>query len=219
MYNDLATVNIHNKGLIPWLNMIGPKYNISISWALYNRLKEDPAIVIYLVNEDPVMAKMMVDRETAKNPVKKEEPLKVVEEVKIEEKIEIVKEAAVKIGQQIPLEGGHVEPYQEIPALDEQKALFDPTIASNLDKEIEEKLLEVDESEEDDVVQPTEEDLVEIQEHLTFKRYSSDELMLFTKARLKNILNVERGFKPGDAYYGGYHDNHPELVEFVLKSQ
>ena len=221
MFDGLATVNIHNTGLIPWLNIVGPKYNISISWNLYNMLKADPTVSVYLVNEDPVMKKMIQEKEAAKTVKLTQEPAPVVVEEKKVEEVTEVKEAieVFKVGEQIPLEGGEVEPYAEIAGLEEQQKLFDAMI-SNIDKEIEDKLAEVEEVvEEDDVIQPTEEDLIEINEHLSFKRYTAEELQLLTKAQLKEILNVERGFKPGDACYGGYHDNHSELVEFVLKSQ
>ena len=86
MFDGLATVNIHNTGLIPWLNIVGPKYNISISWNLYNMLKADPTVSVYLVNEDPVMKKMIQEKEAAKTVKLTQEPAPVVvEEKKVEE--------------------------------------------------------------------------------------------------------------------------------------
>jgi len=211
MFDDLATVNIHNKGMIPWLNVMGPRYNISISWPLYNKLKEDPNIIMHFTNNDPVMNKILAERAQAKAEAAK--PI-VVEKVEVPE----TKEEVIKLGEQVPLEGGMPEPYKEIPALEEQKVLFE-AMTKNIDAEIEAKLAEVVEVEDDVVVQPTEADLIEIEEHKNFKRYTREELATKTKAQIKQILNVERGHTPGHKFYGGYHDNLPELIDYVLRSQ
>jgi len=202
MYDELARVNIHNKGLIPFLNMVGPIYNIGISWPLYNRLKDDPTVIIYPVSDDPYLEKLRAEREIQK----KKELMKVVEEkTVIKEVFEVSKEEVLITEKK--------EVNEEIEVVTEKEEVLD------IDLEIDMKLAEVELEEDTEVVHPTEEDLIEIQEHLSFKRYTYDDLKEKTKAQLKYILNIERSIEPGTKYYGGYHDTHPELIEFVLKTQ
>jgi len=83
---------------------------------------------------------------------------------------------------------------------------------------IDAKLQELPEDKENDIVL-NEEDFVEIAEKAAIKKYELSVLKEKTKAQLKHILNVERGFEPGHKYYGGYHDTHESLVKYILDSQ
>ena len=53
--NGFVKVNIHNEGRIPWLNIQGPRYNISVSATIYRLLREDGRVVVHPVDNDPVM--------------------------------------------------------------------------------------------------------------------------------------------------------------------
>jgi hypothetical protein len=83
---------------------------------------------------------------------------------------------------------------------------------------IDAKLNQLPEDREDDIVL-NETDFAEIAEKASIKKYEPSVLKEKTKAQLKQILNVERGFEPGHKYYGGYHDNHDVLMKYVLDSQ
>jgi hypothetical protein len=83
---------------------------------------------------------------------------------------------------------------------------------------IDAKLNQLPEDKEDDIVL-NETDFVEIAEKGSIKKYELSVLNEKTKAQLKNILNVERGFEPGHKYYGGYHDTREALLKYVLDSQ
>ena len=56
---NLVKVNVYSKGRIPWLNILGPRTDLSVSPTIYRLLKQDPNIEIYLVEEDPNLVKQV----------------------------------------------------------------------------------------------------------------------------------------------------------------
>jgi hypothetical protein len=125
-----------------------------------------------------------------------------------------------------------VQQYQAAPEVKSQPVVSEKVVVSDTvsvvkpatveyseeDSLIEKKLNELPEDEEESIVL-NEADFEEIAERASIKKYEKSVLSTMTKAQLKNILNVERGFAPGHKYYGGYHDTQPTLVGYVLNSQ
>lgn len=215
MNMGLVRVNIHYNGKIPWLNIQGPRYDIGLSPSIYNLLKDDPRIQIHPTNNDPIMkAKKAAEAEAlrATQPVVET----VVDEVVVEDEVVIIEEEETLIeGELVP------EFVEEEPVVDEE-VRPEPVIETELstteeDLAIEEALRDYDEEEEDIVLY--EEEIIEAEELANFVRYEEHELLEMTKAAMKSILNDERGFEPGNEFYGRYHDNHDVLIAKVLDSQ
>jgi hypothetical protein len=192
-------VNIYNKDriLIPLLGRRDAVIkNLGIGAKIYNKLKQVPGIEIYTVQEDAQRIKNLQAQQAVAS-------VTVQSKVSVEEKVEIKEEVQV------------IEPViEEQPAVEEVIQLAE----ENLDALIEEKLEKLPEEEVEDIVL-TQEDFEEIAEQNSIKKYEKSVLEGMTKAQLKEILNVERGFEPGHKYYGGYHDTQPTLVGYVLNSQ
>lgn len=191
------TVNIHNVGRIPFFNMEGPKYRISISRSLYQKVKADyPNVIIYPVDNDPIMAKKIAERKKANA-----EKESIAEKIVMDEKVVI----------------------EKVPVATEEVGVT-KRVEISVDDKIDDivKNLPVEDS---PIIQPTKEDLIEIESTKATKvssnkkRYTYLEAVALTKAQLKKILNEDRGFAPGSEFYGGYHDNHDVLVKYVLDSQ
>jgi len=191
-------VNIYNKNriLIPLLGRRDAVIkNLGIGAKLYNKLKQVPGIEIYTVQEDAQRIRNLQAQQALAS-------VAVQSKVSVEEKVEIKEEVQV------------IEP-----VIDEQPIIEEVQLQQeNLDALIEEKLEELPEEEVEDIVL-TQEDFEEIAEQNSIKKYEKSVLEGMTKAQLKEILNVERGFEPGHKYYGGYHDTQPTLVGYVLNSQ
>jgi len=205
----LIAVNIHTKGRIPWLNLMGPRYNINISNAIYQLLVSDPRVEIYRVENDPKI------KQGQKEQVKEEKPvvtattstLKVDDSVKIEkvaepEKVETIVEQIKETKKEEVVVTTFVDDK-------EQKEEIDP-----IDEEIETKLAELPEEPELEFKIPEEE-----KDGTVMVMYKKEDLEPMTKSQLKRILNIERGFEPGHQYYGSHHDGKEALIEYVLESQ
>jgi hypothetical protein len=109
---------------------------------------------------------------------------------------------------------------QEI--LEQRQLGTNTTLANNseTDKLIDARLKELPEEKEEENIVLDEKDMKEISLSSSgFKKY--DELLLrtMTKKKMKEILNVERGFPPGHKYYGSYHDGVENLIKNILNSQ
>jgi hypothetical protein len=191
-------VNIYNKNriLIPLLGRRDAVIkNLGIGAKLYNKLKQVPGIEIYTVQEDAQRIRNLQAQQALAS-------VAVQSKVSVEEKVEIKEEVQV------------IEPViEEQPIIEEVQLQQE-----NLDALIEEKLEELPEEEVEDIIL-TQEDFEEIAEQNSIKKYEKSVLEGMTKAQLKQILNVERGFEPGHKYYGGYHDTQSTLVGYVLNSQ
>jgi hypothetical protein len=213
MSNGFIRVNIHNKGRIPWLNIQGPRYNISVSATIYRMLREDARVIVHPVDNDPVMeakakkeSEPIITKTTVQPEVKLEEETLIPEpetedvDVIIEENEDLIEE--------------HEEPvsYEEQPIMQ----ILEP---DEDDLAIDQALEDFPEDEEEDLIITEDELGEEIQEILTVTIYTEDELLQLTKEQLKVILNKDRGFEPGTEFYGRYHDNHDVLVSKVLNSQ
>lgn len=107
---------------------------------------------------------------------------------------------------------------EEIVITPEEEVIKVEVEADDFDKLIESQLEEIPEEEAPDIVL-NEQDLKEIAEKATIKKYTATVLADKTKAEIKSILNDERGYQPGEKYYGRYKDTHPVLVKKVLDSQ
>jgi hypothetical protein len=231
--NGFVKVNIHNEGRIPWLNIQGPRYNISVSATIYRLLREDGRVVVHPVDNDPVMR--------AKEAAKKEEQVVVQDEVVVQATVdvepEIVEEevAEPEIQEEIVeeevldevtepdviIEEEEEEVVEEItpePEIREEQPIMQILEPDEEDLAIEQALEELPEEEEENIVITEEELIEEAQEISNFTVYTEDELLQLTKEQLKVILNEDRGFEPGTEFYGRYHDNHDVLVEKVLNS-
>jgi hypothetical protein len=185
-------VNIYNKNriLIPLLGRRDAVIkNLGIGANLYKKLKQVPGIEIYTVQEDAQRIKNLQTQEV-KASVAVESTIKLEEKIEIKEEVQVIE----KVIEEVQL------------------------VEENLDALIEEKLEELPEEEVEDIIL-TQEDFEEIAEQNSIKKYEKSVLEGMTKAQLKEILNVERGFEPGHKYYGGYHDTQPTLVGYVLNSQ
>jgi len=205
-------VNIHNTGRIPWLNIQGPRYNVSISPSIYRMLSEDPRVVIYPVDNDPIARakiKEANDAKIAADAVKVEDSVVTAAEVTIEE--EVVEEITEP---DIIIEEGTEEEYVPMDTYDDQPIMqiLEP---DQDDLAIDKALEDLPEEDEDDFYTETE----TATETSGILAYSKDELLQLTKEQLKVILNKDRGFEPGTEFYGRYHDNHDVLVTKVLNSQ
>ncbi len=200
----LVAVNIHTKGRIPWLNLMGPRYNINISNAIYQLLVSDPRVEIYRVENDPTV------KPGQKEPVQEEKPAVKTSVLKVDDSVKIEK---VEKPETI------VEPVKEVKKeeivvttfLKEEKKEkeLDP-----INEEIETKLAELPEEPELEFKIPEEE-----KDGTVVVSYKKEDLEPMTKAQLKRILNIERGFEPGHQYYGSHHDGKEALIEYVLESQ
>jgi hypothetical protein len=217
----LVAVNIHTKGRIPWLNLMGPRYNITISNAIYQLLAADPRVEIYRVDMDPKLKPGQVPTQATSQaaPTPKESTIKVEDTVKIEKveekKVEPIKEE-VKVEQVLPTPKPLVDDNIVISTSvdpdkkeEEVKIQMDP-----IDEEIETKLAELPEEPELEFKIPEEE-----KDGTLMVTYKKEDLEPMTKAQLKRILNVERGFEPGHQYYGSHHDGKEALISYVLESQ
>lgn len=230
--NGFVKVNIHNEGRIPWLNIQGPRYNISVSATIYRLLREDGRVVVHPVDNDPVMR--------AKEAAKKEEQVVVQDEVVvqatpepeiIEEEViepevqeEIVEEEVLdEVAQpDVIIEEDEEEVDEEItpePEIQEEQPIMQILEPDEEDLAIEQALEELPDEEEENIVITEEELIEEAQEISGFTIYTEDELLQLTKEQLKVILNEDREFEPGTEFYGRYHDNHDVLVAKVLNSQ
>ena len=215
MHADFVKVNIHNEGRIPWLNIQGPRYNISISSTIYRMLKDDTRVIVYPVDNDPVMrAKQAASVQPAKEKV-----VAVVEPV-VEE---VVVENAVEVEPDIVVE--EIEGEVSVEEVVETPEYVEPAIMQILEPDVRdlaiEAALEGYNDEDEELVEAiSEEEILEEAETVSgIYSYSEDELLQLTKEQLKVILNEDRGFEPGTEFYGRYHDNHDVLVEKVLNSQ
>jgi hypothetical protein len=227
---DFVRVNIHNEGKVPWLNIQGPRYGINISSTIYRILKEDPRVMVYPADNDPVMAARL------------QEQTKKVEEVVVTDAVEVVVKVQEEVQVEEIVEVSNEEDIIEIEADVVIEELEDETIEEVIEEEIVEEfeyqeqpimqILEPDEEdraidealegysdEEEDLIISEEEILEEVAEISGVVVYTEDELLLMTKEQLKVILNENRGFEPGTEFYGRYHDNHDVLVAKVLNSQ
>jgi ribosomal protein L18 len=213
------TVNIYNKNkmLIPILGRRDAVIrNMTISERIYNKIKEFPGIEVYTIAEDKVRLSNIQSQKQIKV---------VVDEVQPQEEV-VVQHLEAEIKSELVVEG-HAE-FKAVKEVAVEVAVESEVVVEghaeltlnqeNLDALIEEKLEQLPEDEFEDIVL-TEEDFEEIAEHNSIKRYEQSVLEGMTKAQLKDILNVERGFEPGHKYYGGYHDTHVALVQYVLNSQ
>ena len=215
MHADFVKVNIHNEGRIPWLNIQGPRYNISISSTIYRMLKDDTRVIVYPVDNDPVMrAKQAASVQPAKEKVVAVvEP--VVEEVVVENAVEVEPDIVVEeIEGEVSVEEVVETPEYVEPAI---MQILEPDVG---DLAIEAALEGYNDEDEELVEAISEEEILEEAETVSgIYSYSEDELLQLTKEQLKVILNEDRGFEPGTEFYGRYHDNHDVLVEKVLNSQ
>ena len=215
MHADFVKVNIHNEGRIPWLNIQGPRYNISISSTIYRMLKDDTRVIVYPVDNDPVMrAKQAASVQPAKEKVVAVvEP--VVEEVVVEDVVEVEPDIVVEeIEGEVSVEEVVETPEYVEPAI---MQILEPDVS---DLAIEAALEGYNDEDEELVEAISEEEILEEAETVSgIYSYSEDELLQLTKEQLKVILNEDRGFEPGTEFYGRYHDNHDVLVAKVLNSQ
>ena len=215
MHADFVKVNIHNEGRIPWLNIQGPRYNISISSTIYRMLKDDTRVIVYPVDNDPVMrAKQAASVQPAKEKVVAVvEP--VVEEVVVENAVEVEPDIVVEeIEGEVSVEEVVETPEYVEPAI---MQILEPDVS---DLAIEAALEGYNDEDEELVEAISEEEILEEAETVSgIYSYSEDELLQLTKEQLKVILNEDRGFEPGTEFYGRYHDNHDVLVAKVLNSQ
>jgi hypothetical protein len=83
----MIRVNIHTVGRIPWINIVGPKYDVSISPTIYRLLKRDSRIDIRTVEEDEA-ANVKIETPVVEQTAKSEKP---VETIKVEDNITITK--------------------------------------------------------------------------------------------------------------------------------
>ena len=215
MQAGFVKVNIHNEGRIPWLNIQGPRYNISISSTIYRMLKDDTRVIVYPVDNDPVMrAKQAASVQPAKEKVVAVvEP--VVEEVVVEDVVEVEPDIVVEeIEGEVSVEEVVETPEYVEPAI---MQILEPDVS---DLAIEAALEGYNDEDEELVEAISEEEILEEAETVSgIYSYSEDELLQLTKEQLKVILNEDRGFEPGTEFYGRYHDNHDVLVAKVLNSQ
>jgi hypothetical protein len=180
-------VNIHNTSMIPIIRRKGPIYNMGMSEQFYKQLRMFPDILIYPVNDDPLIKNgVPINNQGQTQQVTQTRETNETKQVKVEKAVEVK----------------------------------EPKIEDSLDKMIEEKLKEL--PEEVDVVQDIildENDMKEISVNTSSKIYERKALELMKRDHLVKILNVERGYKIGDKYYAGYHDNKKALISFILESQ
>jgi len=202
----LIAVNIHNVGMIPWLNIRGPRYKITVSAAIYRLMQNDPRIKIYPIEADPIMRQLEADA-AAKQSAEEQANLvvadAVVEEPKKMEEVEV---------NEIPISDDQTTIKDVAEVVENPEGIdFDEAIEAALDELPEEPL---------ENIQPKEEE-IEKEMLLTddFPTYMREELIDITKVRLKEILNVERRFPKGHKYYGGYQDKRDQLIEFIMESQ
>jgi hypothetical protein len=211
-------VNIHNVGRIPVLNIPGPRYNINLSVGVYNLLRKNPRIEMYPIEEDP---KMPLKNATAPLP-KIAEPVK-VENVRIEDGIRIKKEklSVEELTKELRVSTEEIKHSEVLEKLKIEEA-FVPKQSdepkTDIDAAIDARISELPEEPEDDFNLAQSFGSSE-QVKSVVRKYKQKDLKLMNKADLKKILNVERGYKIGDKYYGGYHDGHTALVRFILESQ
>lgn len=193
LQNGLVRVNILVDGRIPWLNMPGPQFNMSISKALFNTLINDPRIKLEVLQfSDP---KIVLKRYGFE-----EEKICVKEEVKIEDKKEFIE---TKVDEDIVTEEAPI-------IVDEEKFIeenneIDDIIAANL------KASSTDNSD-DFIVDYTAAPVIEDEKII----YSEKQLSIMIKSQLRDILNsrvISEDFKPK------YHDSLDELRSKVLKTQ
>jgi uncharacterized glyoxalase superfamily metalloenzyme YdcJ len=218
-------VNIYNKNriLIPLLGRRDAVIkNLGIGANLYKKLKQVPGIEIYTVQEDAQRIKNLQAQQAVAN-VAVESNITLEAKIEVQEEVQVF-EVQEEIKAELTVEGhaevtviDEVQIIEEV--IDEQPIIEEVQLQQeNLDALIEEKLEELPEEEVEDIIL-TQEDFEEIAEQNSIKKYEKSVLEGMTKAQLKEILNVERGFEPGHKYYGGYHDTQSTLVGYVLNSQ
>ena len=207
--NDLIKVNILSSGRIPWMNIPGPKYGISISKRLYTLLSNDPRVKIELATES-----------TAK-PVSNES-LSVSDEIVIK-KVETVDEKVVtdEVAESVD---EVVDESEEVIAIEPESAVDTLTEGLSeeelLDNEIEANLGDFTESFPDTTAEALKEDVVEGDEIVSvdFKVYTEEELWEKSKEELKQILSVERSCTSGENA-PKYADNKTVLIEKIMRTQ
>lgn len=197
-------VNIHNEGKIPWLNIQGPRYNISISSPIYGMLRNDPRVIMYPAEDDPIMRDKLAEKERL---AAIEEKVVVVDKVVVEEEIVLPKEEEVV--EEVPTE--IEEEFPQVQIIKDFKTTDDDLL-------IDEALNALPEEDEEEFGDEEFDDLP-FENEIVKEVYTNEELLELTKENLKTILNDDRGHQPGTEFYGRYHDNHGVLVQKVLDSQ
>jgi hypothetical protein len=217
--SELIRVNIHNTGRIPILNIPGPKYNMTISLGIYRLLRRHPAVIMRTVEEDEILAKQNAPIQKVDPKISKltlEDAIKIVEkstekqplttqELSETLKVDIKKTDNMQALERLKIEDSYTQPQKEV-------------TKTELDLAIDARISELPEEPEDDFNLAQSFGNSEIAKSVV-RKYKQRDLKLMNKADLKKILNVERGYKIGDKYYGGYHDGHTALVKFILESQ
>lgn len=200
----MVLVNIYNNGLIPWINVMGPKYGLELSDGAYNLLAADPRVIMEKTTRSEVAEKLrkLKAEEEAKN--KPEDKINVHDEVKIE----VVSVPETKVEEPVIETEETPEEYTNEND-DELDILIDsiaatPAETSVFEKAVNKKIEEITSHK-------------SAEERIDIKKYTEAELSEMTKSKMKAILQA-RGYIEGP-YAPKYHDTLADLSRKILKTQ
>jgi hypothetical protein len=189
----MVRVNIHNTGKIPWLNILGPKYDVSISISIFRLLKRDPRIIVRTIEEDEALGFKIPDSQTEE--IKKEVVKETVETTAVAEPTNerVIIEDSVKI---TPI----------VKNVDVEDAL--------LDAEIEKRINELPDQDAFKITMDQEESKI-----VNLKKYSNKQLDKMTREQMFQVLFDRGHTAEEDPMKPKYHDTKPMLIKKVKDTQ